>query len=128
MGMFDYIKSEMPLPADPPPPDIEWFQTKDVPTGQLYLEKWIIRADGRLVKLGVRYEDRSDKTARKGSWESIAGIMTPVPVPEDDEVMTDFHGDISFGHYSNTKEWWDYTARFTDGFCTKIWCSEYTPA
>lgn len=126
MGMFDYIKSEMPLPAEPTPPAIEWFQTKDVPTGQLYLEKWLIRADGCLVKLGVRYEDRSDKTLPEDDIMRLAGMMTPVAEPSLDEVFSDFHGDLSFGHYdTNTKEWWDYIARFTDGRCTKIWCSEH---
>ncbi len=125
MGMFDYIKCEMPLPNPQPP--VEWHQTKDVPTDQLYLEKWLIRADGRLVKYGVRYEDRSDKTAAPGSWESVCGLMTPVLVPEGDRVFDDFHGDLCFGHYdSKTGEDWDYTARFTDGVCTKI-TLEHTP-
>lgn len=127
MGMFDYIKTEMPLPSEPAPPAVEWFQTKDVPTGQLYLEKWIIRADGSLVKLGVRYEDHSDKSLPEGDLGRLAGIMTPVAVPELDEVMDKFHGDIWFGHYdTKTKEDWDYIARFTEGVCTKIWCNEYT--
>jgi hypothetical protein len=127
MGMFDYIKSEMPLPEDAPRPAVEWFQTKDVPSEQLYLEKWVIRADGKLLKLGVRYEDRSNKNAPAGSWESIAGTMTPVPDPASDRVFEDFHGEIMFGHYDHkTEEDWDYTARFTDGICTRI-TVEYTP-
>lgn len=126
MGMFDYIRCEMPLPAEPRPPAVEWFQTKDVPTGQLYLEKWAIRADGKLVKFGVRYEDRSDPKAE--GLMKLCGMATPVLVPEKDEVFDDFHGDICFGHYdSETKEDWDYIARFTDGKCNRIWCNEYTP-
>ena len=125
MGMFDYIRCEMPLPADPAPPAITWFQTKDVPTNQLYLEKWTITKDGELIKHGVSCEDRGDKNAEAGSLERIMGCMTPVPVPDDDKSIP-FHGDISFYHYdNNTKEWWDYVARFTDGRCTKIWCAEY---
>jgi hypothetical protein len=124
--MFDYIKCEMPLPETGPEPGIEWFRTKDVPTGHLYLEKWRITAGGKLVKLGVRYEDRSDKTAPEGSFERIRGMMTPVLVPEDDETFDDFHGDICFGHFdTKTREDWEYVARFTDGVCTKI-AGEYS--
>jgi len=127
MGMFDYIKSEMPLPGTPAPPDV-WFQTKDVPTGQLYLEKWIIRKDGRLVKFGVRYEDHSDKTLPEDDFMRLAGMMTPVAVPELDQVMDKFHGDIEFGHYdSKTGEDWDFVARFTNGFCSDIWREDYVP-
>jgi hypothetical protein len=126
MGMFDYIKSEMPLPGDPRP-DVEWFQTKDVPTDQLYLEKWIIRSDGRLVKLGVRYEDHSDKTLPEDDIMRLAGMMTPILDPSLDRTFDDFHGDLEFGHYdTKSGEDWDYTARFTDGKCTKIGV-EYTP-
>lgn len=126
--MFDYIKSEMPLPSDPAPPPVEWFQTKDVPTGQLYMEKWIIRGDGRLVKLGVRYEDHSDKTLPEGDIMRMVGMMTPILDPSLDEVFSNFHGDICFGHYDHkSKEDWDYTARFTDGVCTKLWCDEHAP-
>jgi hypothetical protein len=127
MGMFDYIRSEIPLPNDPPPPDTIWFQTKDVPTINLFLEKWLIRADGRLVKLGVVYEDHSDKTAPEGSLESIVGIMSAVDDPSLDKVMDDFHGDIPFYYYDGTTgECWEYTARFTEGYCTKITLA-YTP-
>ena len=116
----------MPLPKEHPCP-VEWFQTKDVPTDQLYLERWVIRADGRLVKHGVRYEDRSDKSLPKDDFRRFAGMMTPVPVPEDDRVIEDFHGDLCFGHYDDkTGEDWDYIARFTDGVCTRI-SLEHTP-
>ncbi len=47
MGMFDHIRCRMPLPAEPAPPDVEWFQTKD--TEAQHLERYTIEADGRLV-------------------------------------------------------------------------------
>jgi len=125
MGMFDYLRCEMPLPPEPPPPDGCLFQTKDVPTPQLYMEEWVILADGRLKKAGVRYEDRSDKTAPEGSFERLAGCMTPIPDPEKDQYF-EHHGDIAFYHYDDkTKAWWEYVARFTDGRCVKIWLSEH---
>jgi hypothetical protein len=125
MGMFDYLRCKMPLPSEPAPPSAEWFQTKDVPTHQLYMERWTIEADGRLIKHGVRYEDRSDPNAE--GFLRWLGCMTAVLVPEEDKVV-DFHGDIGFGHFDyETKEDWDYVARFTEGRCTKIWCDEHLP-
>lgn len=125
MGMFDYIRVRMPLPADPKPPDTVWFQTKDVPTAQLWMEKWTIEDDGRLIKHGFRYEDRFDKSAPEGSLESVEGMIA-VEVPEDDKAI-DFHGDLRFCELLDG-EWWEYVARFTEGRCTRIWCEEHTPA
>lgn len=122
MSLFDYIKCEMPLPSDPAPPDVEWFQTKDAPQDWPCLERWVIRADGRLFKPGVRYEDRSDPSAE--GIARLTGMMTPVEDPSLDAVMDDFHGDLVFYHLDwKTREWWEYTARFTEGFCTRVWCS-----
>lgn len=128
MGVFDYIRCRKPLPADPAPPAIEWFQTNDVPTEQLWLEKWTIEADGRLIKHGVRYEDRSDPNAEPGSLESIAGCMTAVPVPEEDAAIEDFHGDLEFHHFDKEGGWWSYIARFTEGRCVRIWLNERRPS
>lgn len=125
MGMFDYIRCKMPLPADPAPPQCEWFQTKDVPTAALYLDKWTIEADGRLIRHAYRVEDHSDQKA-KGLLR-FKGCMTKVFEPENDTAVP-YHGDISFGHYdSRTHGDWDYVARFTDGVCTRIWLDEYSP-
>lgn len=111
MGMFDYIRTEMPLPSEPKPPADEWFQTKDVPTDQLWLARWVIGADGTLTKLGVKPGDAS------------------VLDPTRDEIIHDFHGDIGFGEYdSATGESWYYVARFTEGKCVRIRCSEHTEA
>lgn len=119
MGMFDHIKCEMPLPEEPAAPAVEWFQTKFAVWP--YLEKYIIKADGSLVKMGYTIEDRSETG-------SIAGCMTKVYDAALDKTLSGFHGDILFGHYDPaTGEDWDYVARFTDGICTRIWCDEYQP-
>ncbi len=126
MGLFDYIRIKMPLPSEPPPPRTKWFQTKDVPTDQLYLERWTIESDGSLIKHGVRYEDKSDPKA-EGLYR-LCGMITPVPVPDDDAAIP-FHGDIYFGHIDHkTGEDWQYVARFTEGRCTRIWCEKHRPA
>src|SRR5689334_11348593 len=111
MGMFDYIRCKMPMPTEPAPPSIEWFQTKDTPTAFLWMDKWTIEEDGRLVKHGYRVEDRSDPNA-KGLMR-LCRAATRIDEPENDETVP-FHGDIGFGHYdTKTKEDWDYIARFT---------------
>jgi hypothetical protein len=121
--MFDYIRTEIPLPSEPKPPNVEWFQTKDTPDG-CFLENWAILADGRLKYFGVRYEDRSDPTLE--GLAGVAGMMTSVPDPSRDKIYEDFHGDLEFGHYDGrTKEHWEYVARFSEGRCVRIWCKEH---
>lgn len=116
MGMFDNIKVDMPFEGKRD--DVEWYQSKDVPNDWLYLEKWTIKADGTLVKHGVRYEDQSDPNA--DGLLKMAGMCTPIPEPEKDETH-DFHGDIGFGFWNNENDHADFIARFTEGKCTRIW-------
>lgn len=124
MGMFDYIECKMPLPEHPPPPTVQLFQTKFSDWPQL--ERYVIGADGRLIKLGYTIEDRSDFALGIGT-DRLAGCASYVFDPKLDQVI-DFHGDILFGLYDDTTgEDWDYVARFTEGVCTRIWCDEYHP-
>jgi hypothetical protein len=51
MGMFDYVKCEVPLPDGYYG---EWFQTKDF--DDPYLGTYVIRKDGRLVHLKSELE------------------------------------------------------------------------
>lgn len=125
MGMFDHIKVKMPLPDTHPKPNCEWFQTKDVPTVQLWLDSWIIEEDGRLRKVGYTVEDRSDKTLPDDDIRRFNGMMTRVMDPALDEIVQ-YHGDIEF-HQIENDMWWSYVARFTDGICTRIWCADHHP-
>lgn len=123
MGMFDYIRVKMRLPDQPPPPKIEKFQTRDTPNQ--FLNNYTIEADGTLIEHVVRYEDHSNPDAAS-PLERFAGMMTSTPEPEKDHAIA-FHGDITFYHYDDqTREWWEYVARFTEGKCVRIWCSEHT--
>ena len=124
MGMFDYIRCDMPLPSEPaPPPEDTHFQTKDTPAQ--WMELYVIRLDGRLYKPGVKYEDHSDPTLE--GLARLRGMCTPISDPASDTVLGDYHSDLEFYHYADDGEWWMYVARFTDGICVRITCKEYEP-
>lgn len=121
MGMFDFIRCEMPLPEPAPPKGLE-LQTKDTP--EQYLEPYRITADGRLVyEKRERVREGCDETSsnpvkRLGHLRTISTQDVEIP----------YHGDIGFcGSDSRTGERWDYTARFTEDRCVRIWLEEYQP-
>jgi hypothetical protein len=122
MGMFDYIRCKMPLPQEPAPPQIEWFQTKDV-SDFPYMEKWTIEADGRLIHHEPEYSFEPNEN--ETGLMALAGSLRTKSIT--DRVIP-FHGDLQFYHYhfdDKNGEWWEYTASFTDGLCTRIWCSDH---
>lgn len=96
MGMFDYLRCEMPLPQRDGVPDRGWstFQTKDTPDQLLNL--FTIRADG---SLSVKRDEQT-------------------------MLLTDFSGEICFYDLEGGA-WWEYVARFTDGKCAEIKFIEY---
>jgi len=104
MGMFDYVKCEMPLPDGKPTP-IDYFQTKEFDCP--YLEMYTIRADGRLIHRKPAYDcDPLGTEAR--------------------DIDTNFHGLLNFGSYDvKTKESREFVAKFTDGNLVSI---EQSPA
>jgi len=124
MGMFDYIKCNMPLPETPVPPPSHGFQTKDTP--DQYMTEYTITEDGRLSWKPYRIEEvpkaeRPYPDAKGGSLRALCGILRRV---EGDTEFVDYHGDIFF--YVGVKgRWWEYRARFTDGKCEKITLEEF---
>ncbi len=124
MGMFDYIKCNMPLPETPVPPPSHGFQTKDTP--DQYMTEYTITEDGRLSWKPYRIEEvpkaeRPYPDAEDGSLRALCGILRRA---ESDAEFVDYHGDIFF--YAGGKgRWWEYKARFTDGKCEKITLEEF---
>jgi hypothetical protein len=100
MGMFDEVICELPLPDGWEHPV---FQTKDF--DEPYLDKYVIRADGRLIRKKPWYESdiKNDTDTnchgllRFYSYEGDANDATPI-------------GD----------RWHEYEAKFTDGNLVKI--------
>lgn len=123
MGLFDYLRCEMPLPAEWPGEGFR-FQTKD--TDAQYMEQYTITADGRLVHHAVRYEDvppaeRAYPDAKPGSLESVVGITRRVPTGDVEVLM---HGDLQFHDLDAERGWVSFVARFTEGRCVRIWLEE----
>lgn len=123
MGMFDYIRCEVPLP-DGFDHDGD-LQTKDF---DCEMVEHVITKGGRLLLDKGHYEDvpiaeRKYPNAEPGTLESMCGIIRRVPRMED----ANFHGEIYFNagksHKLDSKGWCDgkdlevryYKAKFTDG-------------
>ena len=103
MGMFDWVRCDMPLPDGKGNPEVEPFQTKDF---GCELSHFRITAEGRLVC------DKSD---------FIASDDAPSPIPSRYKWCEDFHGRLRFyTSDSNGRGWREYSAKFTEGLCEEI--------
>ena len=115
MGMFDYVRSEIPLPDG----FTGELQSKDFDCA---LTNIVISADGRLLIEDFEYEEvpkeeRSFPDAPDDDILSIVGALRRVNRRWRD---LDHHGDFNFygyaGQYGNPGyNWHEYVARFTNG-------------
>ena len=126
MGLFDYIKCEMPLPETPVPPPTSMFQTKD--TDDMYMTIHTITANGRLMWKPYKMVEvpKAERPYPDAPDDDIRSIMGCVKRVEEEPEAIEFHGDIHF-YESHDGGWWEYCARFTDGVCTRITLVEFTP-
>ena len=124
MGMFDYVKCEVPLPDG-----FEGeLQTKDF--ANPYMETYTITKDGRLLRRYIV----DHKPVPEGEWEYSADDPNPLhriwhehsktrPVLAEEDV--EYHGWLNFYGYSGDVndrykpggeyQWHEYNAKFTDG-------------
>ena len=94
MGLFDDVRCEMPLPDGYDPDRKRTFQTKDLGCD---MGDYRITGDGRLIRESEGY------------------------FPNEKLGETDFHGWLNFYDWvSETSEWHEYNAKFTDGKCVEI--------
>lgn len=126
MGMFDYIRCEMPLPETDIMPGTIEFQTKDTPDQGMTL--YTIKADGRIYwkpyeMVSAPKSERPYPDAAEDDFRSIFGSITR---KEKEEEAIDLHGDISFYEFADGN-WWEYRARFTEGVCSKIDLVRFEP-
>lgn len=100
MGMFDEVECQVPLPDGWEHPV---FQTKTF--DEPYLDRYIIRADGRLIRKKPWYSDQ---------------------ITEDTDL--NYHGILNFYSYEGDpndetpieQRWHEYNAKFTDGHLVSI--------
>ena len=97
MGLFDYVRCDIPLPDGKPTPR-DLFQTKDFECP--YMEHYVITAARRLVKLKALYSGPA--------WMST---------PEDTDL--NWHGWLNF-YGGLPGEWREFNAKFTDGQLVEI--------
>ena len=133
MGVFDYIRCELPLPKTPTPPpesDGGLFQSKDTP--DQWMTIYTITADGRLSWRPYHTAEVPKKERPYPDADGPLALVGFIRRVEREPEFVDFHGDIEFGTIS-TREGrysggtWDYRARFTDGRCEKIDLIDYSP-
>jgi hypothetical protein len=136
MGMFDYVRCEVPLPDGWVPDEL---QSKDFDCTMTHLR---VTADGRLMieryeSYTVPKEERPYPDAEEGSIQEICGIWGKRNRRWED---INYHGDFNFygiervgpqefvpltegakvGYYKGETCYHDYIARFTDGRLTGI--------
>lgn|SRR5690554_856776 len=108
MGMFDFVRSEVPLP--------DGF-TGELQTKSLHstLRTILIRADGRLMVEEVEYE-KAPFEQGPSRRHSRLGFISVGRRKSSRWRDLNFHGDLIFyGSDSETGEWHSYVARFTYG-------------
>lgn len=112
MGMFDYIRCELPLPDGWQPPHP--LQTKDFDCDMVC---HVINSDGRLM------------LQRIDSVHEVPKAERPYPNADDDDILSicgslrwetslhdaNFHGFVNFYGHDENKNWHEYNAKFTDG-------------
>lgn len=112
MGMFDYLRCEIPLPVG----DGFLFQTKDLDDEMM---EWTLRKDGRLVK----HEYDSELTPKDllpYPDMPFIGMSRKIAGSDRDVVREDFDGDVVFYPDGCNKADVDYRATFRKGVLREL--------
>ena len=124
MGMFDYIRCDVPLPDGAERSEL---QTKDF---DCEMVTHIISKDGRLMLDRGHNEmvPLMDRPMWKAEWgdseaaqkehavDALCGCMRRVPKYED----ANYHGLVNFYGSDKGNVWHEYNAKFTDGQLVEI--------
>lgn len=120
MGMFDYLKVEMPFPDMPEGlPKGILFQTKDTP--DQYMTTYTIKPDGRLTWRPYHYErvekwERQYPDAPDDDFRSLIGSVRRVEAQEEDVL---FDGDLAF-YVLHDGVFHEFSAHFQENRVTAI--------
>lgn len=117
MGMFDYLKCEMPLPPGTPE-ELEW-QTKSLGCGMDWLA---IKPDGTLVNRHLRMEPKPGTPPSPGfmSDEYLAWHSEWYESKEGPDEPLDYTGEVRFYAMAKDKTWWEFCAFCKQGNCFEI--------
>ena len=108
MGMFDYVRSETPLPDG----FTGELQSKDF---DCTMTEIIIRESGRLEIEHFDYETVPKEERPYPDREGIMGMCGMLRKVNRHWVDLDYHGDFNFYGYDSDKVWHEYIARFSSG-------------
>lgn len=124
MGMFDYIRCELPLPDGWEAPEL---QSKDF---DCEMVTHVISKDGKMMLDRGHNEEApllersmwkaewgtSEKAQEDHALEALCGCIRRVPKYVD----ANFHGHVNFYGHDREKNWHEYNAKFTDGKLVEI--------
>lgn len=116
MGMFDYVKCDLPLPDGwDMANDYVGLQSKDFDCTMTTIR---ITAEGRLLieryeTYVVPKEERDYPDAKPGSWQEVCGMLGKRDRRWED---LNYHGDFEFGGLEDLKDdYWVDAPRHTNG-------------
>lgn len=110
MGMFDYVRCDVPLPDDRAAAEPA-FQTK-----QLYctMAHFTITANGRLIFRKQTHEALPNLEIRPGVF------IPQYKLVHEEPIDMEYHGDIMLCGQATNEQCADYVARFTNGTLERI--------
>lgn len=117
MGMFDYIKCDMPLPDDAQ--GVREWQTKDLDSS---MSHYAIRSDGRLVDAQIRMEPKPGAPELPDllSKEHLAVYRKWWELKEGPDIPVNYTGSVTFYGNDASQQFWEFCAFIENGRCFKI--------
>ena len=124
MGLFDYLRCEMPLPLGAP--SVSEWQTKSLDCGMNW---YAIRLDGKLVDRKIRQELKPGAPPQpeffsEAYFEWSSNWWEPKAGPDE---LIDYTGEVRFYSHDADKQWWEFCAFVKGGRCFEIVQIEPTP-
>jgi len=125
MGLFDYLRCEMPLP--PGAPAVSEWQTKSLDCGMNW---YAIRSDGALVDRKIRQELKPGAPPQpeyfsEAYFEWSSSWWEPKAGPDE---RINYTGEVRFYAHDADKQWWEFCAFVKNGQCFEIVQIEPEPA
>lgn len=85
------------------------------------MERFTITEDGRLIHHTKRYESVPRAERPYPDDDGLLGFIGSIRGIDAGDVEVPLHGDLNFYENDEKGDWWEYTARFTEGRLSRIW-------